>query len=98
MKKLCIVLTVLLFALPTFTFASSPAAAGAGQELSAPLNVNLATVKELTSLPGIGKVTAERIVEYRAANGNFSSVDDLTRVKGIGKKTLAKIRERISVN
>lgn len=98
MKKLCIVLTVMLFALPTFSFASGPAPAGAAQELSVPLNVNLATVKELTSLPGIGKVTAERIIEYRDANGNFSSVDDLTKVKGIGTKTLAKFRERISVN
>jgi competence protein ComEA len=98
MKKLIIVLAVVLFALPTFTFASSSATTDTDTVASAPVNVNLATVKQLTNLPGVGKVTAERIVVFREANGPFATLDDLLKVNGLGKKTLAKIRDQISVN
>lgn len=64
---------------------------------STTLNVNAATVKELRQLPGVGKVTAERIVAYRDANGAFVSVDGLSKVKGVGKKTLEKIRPLVVV-
>jgi competence ComEA-like helix-hairpin-helix protein len=57
-----------------------------------PLEVNSATAEELEKLPGIGRVTAERIVQFRTQNGPFGSVGDLGRVKGIGPKTLAEIR------
>lgn len=63
----------------------------------ATINLNTATVQELKGLPGIGKVTAERIVEYRETHGKFSSVDGLLKVKGIGKKSLAKFRDLISL-
>ena len=46
----------------------------------------------LQSLPGIGEVLAERIVEYRAENGPFASVDELDNVYGIGEGKLASIR------
>jgi len=97
MKKLCLVLAVVLFALPSFSFASSPST-GTESVSSAPLNINMATAKELTRLPGIGKVTAERIVVYREANGPFVAMDDLLKVDGLGKKTLAKIKDKISLN
>jgi len=96
MKKLAIVLAVVLFALPSFSFASSPATS-TETVASAPLNINQATVKELIKLPGIGKVTAERIIVFREANGPFVSIDDLLKVNGMGKKTLAKIKDQISL-
>jgi competence protein ComEA len=98
MKKLLIALFVVLFTLPTFTFASNMETTGTETVASALINVNLATVKQLAGLPGIGKVTAERIVVFREANGPFATIDDLLKINGLGKKTLAKIRDQISVH
>jgi competence protein ComEA len=61
------------------------------------LEVNTATVEELTALPGIGLMKARAIVEWREQHGRFSSVDELTSVKGIGEKTLASIRAYVYV-
>jgi competence protein ComEA len=63
----------------------------------AKVNINAATAKELQGLPGIGQVTAERIVAHRAEKGKFKSTNDLLKVKGVGKKSLEKIRELISI-
>lgn len=62
-----------------------------------PLNINTATVEELAQLPGIGPVTAQRIVEYRAQFGLFATIDDLTLVFGVGTATVEKIRPLIMV-
>ncbi len=59
------------------------------------VNVNTAGSSELENLPGIGEVLAQRIVDYRAANGEFGNADELEEVKGIGPATLAKIRHCI---
>jgi competence ComEA-like helix-hairpin-helix protein len=61
------------------------------------LEVNTATVDQLTALPGIGPRKAQAIVEWRELNGRFSTVDDLISVKGIGEKTLASIRAYVYV-
>ena len=61
------------------------------------VDLNKAGMQELTSLPGIGEVLAQRILDYRAANGNFHSVQELTKVEGIGEKTLAKLLNYITV-
>lgn len=60
-----------------------------------PINVNVATAKELQALPEIGEVLAERIVAYREANGPFGAVEDLLKVKGIGKGKFAKFRKYV---
>ena len=61
------------------------------------IDINTATTKEFESLPGIGPVTAERIVSYRNVNGKFDVIEDLTEVRGIGGKTIEKLRDKIVV-
>ena len=61
------------------------------------INVNIATAEELAMLPGIGKETAKRIIEYRTQFGVFYSLDDLTGVKGIGKSTVEKLKPYATV-
>jgi competence protein ComEA len=56
------------------------------------VHLNSATQAELETLPGVGPSTAQKILDYRAANGPFKAVDDLDNVKGIGPAKLEKIR------
>lgn len=59
------------------------------------ININDASVKELTVLKGIGKVTAERIIEYRRLKGPFKRSEDLMKIKGIGKKRYEVLKKNI---
>ncbi len=62
------------------------------------INLNTATVKELSGLSGIGKKKAEAIIAYRNNVGNFSDISDLKKVEGIGRKTFERIKNQIAVN
>jgi len=62
------------------------------------ININIANKDELTSLPSVGPVTAERIIRFRDDFGPFKALEDLQKVKGIGPKTFEKIKLRISIN
>ena len=62
------------------------------------VNINTASVEQLTALDGIGEVKARAIVEHRDANGRFRSVDQLEDVKGVGPKTIEKNRDRIRID
>ena len=63
----------------------------------APVDLNNASVAELGSVPGIGKVTAQRIVEWREKHGPFRHAEDLMKVKGIGEKSFDKLRPYVKV-
>ncbi|MDA0987140.1 MAG: helix-hairpin-helix domain-containing protein [Bacteroidetes bacterium] len=56
------------------------------------INLNKATKRQLMLLPGIGEVTAEKIIQFRDNEGIFKNIDDLLKVKGIGKKKLDKLK------
>jgi competence protein ComEA len=62
------------------------------------VNLNTATVAQLEALPGIGKSTAERILEYREKSGGFKKVEDLMNVRGIGEKSFLKLKPLITVS
>jgi competence protein ComEA len=61
------------------------------------LDLNRATAAELESLPGIGPVLAQRIVDSREAEGPFAAVGDLRRVSGIGERVLAGVADLVVV-
>jgi competence protein ComEA len=79
--------------------ASLPIASGGLSEQGGPgrLNINTATVEDLTTLPNIGPSRAAAIVDYREREGLFSSVDDLMNVGGIGEKITDSIRDLVVV-
>lgn len=60
-------------------------------EPSYPININTANAQDLDFLPGIGPTLAQRIVDYREANGSFAQLTDLLNVEGIGEKRLEEI-------
>ncbi|MGE5629098.1 MAG: helix-hairpin-helix domain-containing protein [Solirubrobacterales bacterium] len=59
------------------------------------IDINSASKEELMKLPGIGEVTAQKIIEYRDKNGGFKTVEDLKKVGRIGDKTLEKFKDKI---
>ena len=78
---------------------SAEALAKADQEQPAPkstINLNTATIDQLTTLPGVGRKTAELIIEYRTKSGGFKKIEELMNVKGIGEKTFLKLKPLVS--
>jgi competence protein ComEA len=71
-----------------------PAAAGAP---GAPVNLNTATLADLDSLPGVGPVLAQRILDARAAQGSFTAVSDLRKVVGIGDARYEQLKDLVVV-
>lgn len=77
---------------------SKPSTSSSSSKVPKMVNINTASVSELaSSLPGIGEVKAQAIVNYRNTNGPFRSVDELINVKGIGEATLEKLRPYATV-
>lgn len=65
------------------------------QNDSGKVNINLASLSELVSLPGIGEAKARDIIDFREKNGKFKIIDDIMMVKGIGTATFERIKELI---
>ena len=61
------------------------------------ININSATLDQFESLPGIGRKTAERIIEHRTKSGGFKRIEELMNVKGIGEKSFLKLKPLITV-
>ena len=72
--------------------ASSAASAAPGTPSSGPVSLSTATAEQLDALPGIGPVTAQKIVDYRTQHGAFHSVDELDAISGIGPAKLDQLR------
>jgi competence protein ComEA len=83
MKKITLVLLALMFLTVNIALAA--------------VNINTADQKTLASLPGVGDVKAEAIIQYRKDNGEFKNAQDLVNVKGIGPQTLKKLAKDITV-
>lgn len=70
----------------------------AASPTSALIDINTATVTELTALPGIGEVRARSIIAHREAHGPFERIEDITQIGGIGEAMLARLRPLITVS
>ncbi len=76
----------------SLAIAGLPAAMASAGTLAGVINVNTASVEQLTLLPGIGESRAQQIVALRKQQGGFRSVDALLSVKGIGEASLARLK------
>ncbi len=72
---------------------SAPRAGPAGDDDR--VDLNTATKEEFGALPGVGEVTADRLVQWREEHGRFASVDQLQEVGGIGESRLSRLRDRV---
>lgn len=70
---------------------------GNSLESNQKVNINTATKEELMKLSNIGESKAEKIIDYRTANGNFNTIEDIKKVSGIGDKLYDSIKENITV-
>jgi competence protein ComEA len=74
-----------------------PDAGGGGSAAAGPVNLNTANVAQLESLPGVGPVMAQHIIDYRSKHGGFKSVAELRQVEGVGDSRYAQLKELVTV-
>jgi competence protein ComEA len=76
--------------------ASGAATGGSGVRPQPKVSLGSATLEQLDELPGVGPITAQKIVDYRTEHGPFRSVDDLDEVPGIGPATIEDLRDLVT--
>ena len=86
---------LVLLATPSFAQNDKPAPSAASAQ--SVVNLNTATLDQLEGLPGVGRATAQRILEYRQKSGGFKKIEELMNVKGIGEKSFLKLKPLIVV-
>ena len=75
--------------------AGSPGGSGSAVP-AGPVHLNVATLEQLDALPGVGPVTAQKILDYRDKHGAFGSVDELDAISGIGPARLDQLRDLVA--
>ena len=81
---------------PGLAATQSPAPVAAAAPSKPALNLNTATLEQLETLPGIGRKTAERILESRTKSGSFKRIGDLMKVEGLGEKSLLRLERLVA--
>ena len=81
---------------PTRTAAARAGGGGGPSASAGPVHLNSATEADLEALPGVGPVTAQKILDYRQQHGAFGSVDELDAIPGIGPKRLDQLRDVVA--
>ena len=95
--RLLLLIGCLFFACCTAPRDATPAASKVLQLNTDLININTATVEQLTKLPGVGETLAQKIVEFRQANGHFRRCEYLMLIDGIGEKRFREIKPYIRV-
>ncbi len=81
----------------TFGLAVEKKSGNPSQTTDSKVNINAGTVEQLKTLPGVGPVTAQKIIDHRTKNGPFKKTEDLMSVKGIGQKKFSVLKDRITI-
>ncbi len=103
-EKILLVMAIVVVAALLVSYASAtrdrygvkPLGRGQAEEAVEKAHINTATQADLELLPGIGPVTAEKIIAYRTEHGPFTAPEELLEVDGIGEKTLLTLREYLN--
>ena len=83
--------------IPVGAASAQAGAFAGGQAPAAPVRLNTATLEQLDSLPGVGPVTAQKILDYRQEHGAFQSVDELDAIPGIGPVRLEALKKVVQL-